>query len=149
MCFCGWSLCSTVNNAELDLLYLAPKCTLSTEWVYVNVSTTGTNLGKSSSLQLDVYGCDTFSRWTKLSELEAEVGRTEALYAAVTEEGRVAEEEGSSLTAVRTRLEREMVQIGMATDGHRGAAVLLSYRLQPLWPPLTLKVKIFQNSSVF
>lgn len=52
------------------------------------------------------------SRWTKLNELEAEVGRTEALYAAVTEEGRVAEEEGSSLTAVRTRLEREMVQIG-------------------------------------
>eukprot|EP00752_Nemacystus_decipiens_P010357 g9227.t1 len=50
-------------------------------------------------------------RWTKLNELEAEVGRTEALYAAVTEEGRVAEEEGSSLTAVRTRLEREMVQI--------------------------------------
>lgn len=52
------------------------------------------------------------SRWTKLNELEAEVGRTEALYAAVTEEGRVAEEESSSLTAVRTRLEREMVQIG-------------------------------------
>ena len=54
-------------------------------------------------------------RWTKLNELEAEVGRTEALYAAVTEEGRVAEEEGSSLTAVRTRLEREMVQIGACT----------------------------------
>lgn len=55
------------------------------------------------------------SRWTKLSELEAEVGRTEALYAAVTEEGRVAEEESSSLTAVRTRLEREMTQIGAKT----------------------------------
>lgn len=53
-----------------------------------------------------------FLRWTKLGELEAEVGRTEALYAAVTEEARVAEEEGASLTAVRTRLEREIVQIG-------------------------------------
>lgn len=42
------------------------------------------------------------------------MGRTEALYAAVTEEGRVAEEEGSNLTAVRTRLEREKVQIGTA-----------------------------------
>lgn len=30
----------------------------------------------------------------------------------MTEEGRVAEEEGASLTALRTRLEREMVQIG-------------------------------------
>lgn len=55
------------------------------------------------------------SRWTKLSELEAEVGRTEALYTAVTEEGRVAEEESSSLTAVRARLEREMTQIGAET----------------------------------
>lgn len=54
-------------------------------------------------------------RWTKLSELEAEVGRTEALYTAVTEEGRVAEEESSSLTAVRARLEREMTQIGAET----------------------------------
>ena len=52
------------------------------------------------------------TRWTKLGELEADVGRTEALYAAVTEEGRVAGEEGASLTVVRTRLEREMAQIG-------------------------------------
>lgn len=52
------------------------------------------------------------ARWTKLGELEAEVGRTEALYAAVTEEGRVAGEEGTSLTAVRIRLEREMAQLG-------------------------------------
>lgn len=52
-------------------------------------------------------------RWTKLEEVEAEVGRSEALYAAVTEESRVAEEEGASLTSLRTRLEREMVQIGV------------------------------------
>lgn len=51
-------------------------------------------------------------RWTRLGELEAEVGRTEALYHAVTEEGRVAEEEGVSLTELRGRLNREMVQLG-------------------------------------
>lgn len=44
--------------------------------------------------------------------LEAEVGRTEALYLAVTEEGRAAGEEGASLTSLRTKLERELVQIG-------------------------------------
>ena len=54
-------------------------------------------------------------RWTKLGELESEVGRTEALYAAVTEEARVAEQEGVSLTTLRTRLEREMVQLGNET----------------------------------
>ncbi len=65
----------------------------------------------------------------------------------MTEEERVAEEEGSSLTAVRTRLEREMVQIGMAMDGHRGTAVFLSYRLPNTLVilnfdrPLTLIVK--------
>lgn len=51
-------------------------------------------------------------RWIKLGELEAEVGRCEALYAAVTEENRVAEEESKLLTSLRARLEREMVQIG-------------------------------------
>lgn len=51
-------------------------------------------------------------RWIKLGELEAEVGRTEALYAAVTEEARVAEEEGTSLTALRKKLERDLVQLG-------------------------------------
>lgn len=51
-------------------------------------------------------------RWTKLGEVEAEVGRTEALYLAVTEEGRAAGEESASLTSLRTKLEREMVQIG-------------------------------------
>lgn len=66
----------------------------------------------SSTYLFDCVRTHCAPRWTKLSELEAEVGRTEALYAAVTEEARVAEEEGSSLTAVRTRLEREMVQIG-------------------------------------
>lgn len=51
-------------------------------------------------------------RWMKLGELEAEVGRTEALYAAVTEEARVAEEEGTSLTTLRTKLERDIVKLG-------------------------------------
>lgn len=52
------------------------------------------------------------------------MGRTEALYVAVTEEGRVAEEEGSSLTAVRTRLEREMVQIGTAGSRNRSVKLM-------------------------
>lgn len=56
--------------------------------------------------------CVRAHRWIKLGELEAEVGRTEALYAAVTEEARVAEEEGASLTALRTKLERDLVQLG-------------------------------------
>ena len=73
------------------------------------------------------------ARWTKLGELEAEVGRTEALYAAVTEEGRVAGEEGTSLTAVRTRLEREMAQIGAPWQ-----------RLQRLSPPLQLSLAVPQ-----
>lgn len=47
-----------------------------------------------------------------MGELEAEVGRAEALYVAVTEEGRAAGEEGAFLTSLRTKLEREMVQLG-------------------------------------
>lgn len=76
-----------------------------------------------------------------LHELEAEVGRTEALYAAVTEEERVAEEEGSALTAVRTRLEREMVQIGRSRQVLRSRFVTVCRRTTTTFCRHTMPVR--------
>ncbi|CAM9204617.1 unnamed protein product, partial [Discosporangium mesarthrocarpum] len=50
-------------------------------------------------------------RWIKLGELEAEMGRKQALYDSLTEEARAAGEEGAILTGLRTRLEQEVTQL--------------------------------------
>lgn len=51
-----------------------------------------------------------------MAEIEAACGRTEALYLAVTEEERAAKEEGASLTVLKTKLEREMFQLGAKSE---------------------------------
>lgn len=71
-----------------------------------------------------------------MGELEADVGRTEALYLAVTEEGRAEGEEAASLTSLRTKLEREMVQIGaesLIADSMARMIATESRRRRSIW----------------